>query len=78
MAMTIVSAIEIEGVGRLKALHESTYIPMRGFQHKMRVVRHEAKQIQSHIIALQAVFQLYQKTLTVLIVPENRLPLIAA
>ena len=40
--MAIVSAIEVERVGRLKALYESTQIPLRGLQYIMHVTRHQA------------------------------------
>lgn len=77
MPATIVTAVEVDGVGRFETVHELPEVGPRRLDHQVDVVGHEAEQVQTRLEPLDALAEHAQKPLAVGVIVEDRPPFVA-
>ena len=78
MSTLVMSAIEVDRIGRQQAMHEAAHIPPGRLQDQVHVVGHQTEEIQPHLKALATLPQASQKTRPVVVRPKDVAAVVAA
>ena len=65
MPMPIMDPVEIHPVSRQNPMHEAAKITARGFHYQMKMVGHQAEQIDSHLAAFRSLTHARQQIFTI-------------
>jgi hypothetical protein len=78
VAVRFMLQIEVDRVSRFEALHESLKIGGRRFQYQVKVVLHQAEEVQSDSVRACAFRKTSQESLAIRIVAKDGLPAISS
>jgi hypothetical protein len=74
MSVPLIPTIEVDSVGRIDRLHKTRQIAVRRFHQKVKMIRHQAIQVQANLEIDGSQFQPLQEPNPILVNTKQQIP----